>query len=69
MLYGFFKLFNIASTDPHIILYFQVFNLVIGRVMVWLWHRIAELLRLSLNAEWVGYLALTMHFAFLKYDY
>ncbi|MBF9143447.1 hypothetical protein [Hymenobacter properus] len=68
LLYGFFKTFNIPFLDQNLILWMQGFNLLLGAIIVYAWHRIAVQMRFSLAAEWVGYLALMVNFAFAKYD-
>ncbi|MCC3158803.1 hypothetical protein LJ737_16280 [Hymenobacter sp. 15J16-1T3B] len=68
LLHGFFRLFNIPFQDDYLILWMQVFNLGLGVLMIVLWHKIATLMRLSLEAAWVGFLAFFINFSFLKYD-
>ena len=68
VLHWFFELFGIPFRDHNLILWMQIFNLLLGGVIVYAWHGIAAQLRLSLAAEWVGYLALLANFAFAKYD-
>ncbi|MDO7846731.1 hypothetical protein Q5H92_10215 [Hymenobacter sp. M29] len=68
ILHEFFELFGITFQDRNLILWMQLFNMLLGVIIVYVWHRIATILRLSLTAEWVGYFCLLAHFAFAKYD-
>ena len=68
VLYEFFKLFHIPFTDGNLILWMQLFNMSLGLLMVYLWHRIAQMLSLSQAAVWIGYLSFFVNFSYLKYD-
>ena len=68
LLNWFFQAFGISFEDHNLILWMQLFNLLLGSVIVVVWHKLATAMRFSLAAEWVGYLALLANFAFAKYD-
>ncbi|RAK65773.1 hypothetical protein [Hymenobacter edaphi] len=68
ILHWFFRGLGIPFTDANLILWMQVFNMLLGALNVYVWHRTARALGLSLAGEWIGFVALMVNFAFAKYD-
>lgn len=68
ILHIFFRALNIPFTDNNLIIWMQIFNLLIGILNTYVWHRIARSMGMTLAAEWIGFIALIANFAFAKYD-
>ncbi|RSK40835.1 hypothetical protein [Hymenobacter perfusus] len=63
-----FRLLGLPFTDAAMLRYFELYNAVVGVLLVYYWHRTARLLHLTLAATWSGYIGLLLNFATLKYD-
>ncbi|KUG09533.1 hypothetical protein [Solirubrum puertoriconensis] len=69
LLYGFFKLFNIEFSDFNMLLFFQIFQFVLAIIIIEIWNKLANRLKLGLSGQWVGYLGMLINFATLKHDF
>ncbi|MFD2786819.1 hypothetical protein [Hymenobacter rubripertinctus] len=64
-----FKLFGISFTDFNMILFFQIFQLVVALIIIYTWDKLAKHLTIGLAGQWIGYLSMLVNFATLKLDF
>ena len=69
LLHTFFKVFGIAFSDVNMILFFQIFFLLLALLIIQVWSALGKKLHLELPGQWVGYLSLIINFATLKHDF
>ena len=63
------RAFGLPTDNPHVILGFQVLNILLVGVCCVLWKLVADSLRLSVRGRWIGFIGLFVNFAFLKHVY
>lgn len=69
LLYVTFKIFSIEFSDPNMLMFFQILQLLLGIIIIEVWNKLARHLRLGLPGQWVGYLSMLINFATIKLDF
>lgn len=69
LLHIIFSVFNISFSDANMILFFQLFFLLLALLIIKTWALLAQHIHLKLPGQWIGYLSLLINFATLKHDY
>ena len=64
-----FKILGIPFTDSNMIFFFQVLQLGVALIIIYIWDKLSKHLTIGLPGQWIGYLSLLVNFATLKLDF
>ncbi|MBL7196532.1 MAG: hypothetical protein ISS47_00380 [Candidatus Omnitrophica bacterium] len=67
IIYHIFSLFKIHKETINIVMGFEIYNLIIILISVYVWGLIADELRISTKGKWLGFIGLYINFAILKW--
>ena len=67
IIYHIFSLFKIPKETINIVMGFEIYNLIIILISVYVWGLIADELRISTKGKWLGFIGLYINFAILKW--
>lgn len=68
VVYAMLRPFGLSTSNPAILVAFQVLNYVLMAASAFMWWQVTNRLRLSWAAGWIGFLALVVNYGLLKFQ-